>query len=43
MQIHDKLTPWRIAAARRTFVMLVTLPMIWTEAYMKAWHELYKG
>ena len=31
--IRDKLTPWRIAVARRTFVMWATLPTIWAEAF----------
>ena len=37
-----KLYPWQVALARRTFVTMVTLPMIWSEAYWKTWYEVYR-
>lgn len=40
--IRDKLTPWRIAMARRAFVTWATLPMIWSEAFWRTWHEVYR-
>jgi len=39
----SKLMPWQIAIARRQFVLWATLPMIWSEAYFKAWNEVYRG
>ena len=42
MQIHNKLMPWQIAIARRTFVTWATLPWVWSEAYMKTWAEVYR-
>lgn len=41
--IHDKLTPWRIAVARRTFVTWMTLPTIWSETFWKTWTDVYLG
>lgn len=38
-----KLHPWQVALARRAFVTWVTLPIIWSEAYFKTWHEVYRG
>ena len=37
-----KMFPWQVALARRTFVTMATLPMIWSEAYWKTWHQVYK-
>lgn len=42
MMIHNKLMPWQIAIARRTFVTWVTLPLIWSEAYWKTWNEVMR-
>jgi hypothetical protein len=41
-QIHDKLLPWHMAVARRTFVAWVTLPIVWSEAFWKTWYEVYR-
>lgn len=41
--LATKLMPWQIAIARRTFVTWFTLPAIWSEAYLKAWYEVYKA
>lgn len=41
--IHTKLYPWQVAMARRAFVTWMTLPAIWTEAYLKTWWEVYRG
>jgi len=42
MQIHNKLMPWQIAIARRQFVMWATLPMIWSETFIKTFNEVYR-
>ena len=41
-QIHNKLMPWHMAVARRTFVTWATLPIIWSEAFWKTWYEVYR-
>ena len=41
--IATKLYPWQVALARRTFVTWMTLPAIWSEAYLKAWWEVYRA
>ena len=43
MRSDSRLYSWQIAVARRTFVTWVTLPMIWSEAWLKTWHEVYRG
>lgn len=41
--MESKLYPWQVAVARRSFVTFVTLPIIWSEAFFKTWHEVYRG
>lgn len=41
--INDKLTPWRIAVARRAFVTAVTLPIIWPECFWRTWYEVFRS
>lgn len=38
-----KLYPWQIAQMRRLFVLYSTVPLIWSEAFWKTWHEVYRG
>ena len=41
--MNSKMYPWQIALARRSFVTLVTLPIIWSEAYWRTWYEVWRG
>ena len=38
----SKQTPWHIAIARRNFITMATLPMIWSECFWKTWYQVYK-
>ena len=37
------MTEQQTASARRLFVLWATLPVIWTEAWLKTWYEVYRG
>lgn len=39
----SKLAPWHIAIARRNFITMATLPMIWSECFWKTWYQVYKA
>ena len=41
--LATKLYPWQVAMMRRTFVAWATLPMIWSEAYMKTFWEVFRS
>lgn len=38
--IPNKLLPWQIAAARRTFVFWATLPFLASEEFWKTWQSV---
>ena len=37
------MTEQQTTIARRVFVLWTTLPVIWAEAWLKTWHEVYRG
>lgn len=42
MQIHDKQLPWQMAQARKFWVAVVTVPLVWSKVYFETWYEVFR-